>query len=412
LAARLVKYEAVRLPVQKALEELEGPHRKRLRAAKLARQSAEVREAHETPEGQRTPAQRERVAETIRFVNVSQAEVLKQLTADEAKRHRELADRLKAIDAGKPKSPVAMGIEDGKAEKSFLLERGDPTSKGIEVHPGFPVVLTTENPAIVSPRATTSGRRTALANWIAGESNPLTARVMVNRVWMHHFGRGIVRTPSDFGVRGERPTHPELLDYLAGQFVRDGWSLKKLHKAILLSATYQQSTMPSPETLKADPDNVLFSRMNRVRMEGEVIRDSVLAIGGRLNDKPGGPGAVKAAGDKRRSVYLFVRRNLRNPFLGAFDLPDSNLSCPKRERSTTAPQALALLNDADVVESAAALAARLNDDANPVNAVYRHILGRKPTGSEAAAAREFLRDSPLSELCRALFNVNEFVYVD
>jgi hypothetical protein len=414
--------------VQAALEKLEGPHKTRLRAGKLARQSDEVREAHETPEEQRTPAQRERVAETIRFVSVSQAEVLKELTAEEMKRHHELSDRLKAIDAKKPRIPVAMGIEDNaKPEKTFLLERGEPANKGVEVQPGFPIVLSHEKPTIVAPRATTSGRRTALADWIASDRNPLTARVMVNRLWSHHFGHGIVRTPSDFGTRGDPPTHPELLDFLAGQFVREGWSLKKLHKAMLMSATYQQSSMVSPETLKTDPDNHLFSRMSRQRIEGEIVRDSLLAISGRLDAKRGGPGVLMpaAAGGKgprpttadkseslRRSIYLFARRNLRNPFLGAFDLPDSNLSCPKRDRSTTAPQALALLNAADVIEAARSLAARLKDEPDPVVAVYRHVLGRRPSEFEATVSREFLRDSPLSELCRALFNVNEFVYVD
>jgi Protein of unknown function (DUF1553) len=166
--------------------------------------------------------------------------------------------------------------------------------------------------------------------------------------------------------------------------------------------------------------------MNRLRIEGEIVRDSLLAVSGRLNSKRGGPGvSIPASTDKgvrsttadkaettRRSVYLFVRRNLRNPFLGAFDLPDSNLSCPKRERSTTAPQALALLNDADVIEAARALGVKLKDEPEPVAAAYRLLLGRKPSETEAKAAREFLKDSPLSELCRALFNVNEFMYVD
>jgi hypothetical protein len=278
----------------------------------------------------------------------------------------------------------------------------------------------------ISPLRTSTGRRTALANWIASERNPLTARVMVNRVWQHHFGRGIVRTSSDFGVRGEAPSHPELLDFLAGEFMRNSWSLKKIHKEILLTAAYQQSSNASPETLKADPENQLFSRMNRQRIEGEIVRDSLLAVSGRLNSKRGGPGvSIPASTDKgvhspapdkaestRRSIYLFARRNLRNPFLGAFDLPDSNLSCPKRERSTTAPQALALLNDADVIEAARALAVKLKDEPEPVVAAYRLILGRKPSETEAQAAREFLKDSPLSELCRALFNVNEFMYAD
>jgi hypothetical protein len=154
--------------------------------------------------------------------------------------------------------------------------------------------------------------------------------------------------------------------------------------------------------------------MTRLRLEGEVIRDSLLAVSGRLNPKAGGPGVGPSdkAGQTRRSVYLFARRNLRHPFLEAFDLPDSNLSCPRRERSTTAPQALALLNDAEVIEAARALAAKLKGESDPVATAYKIALGRSPSPTEAKAARAFLAESPLSELCRALFNVNEFVYLD
>src|SRR5579872_175116 len=388
---QLARYEAIRKPVQTSLDELERPYKTKLRTAKLAKQTGEVREAHETPEDKRTPAQRERVAETIRFVNVSQSEVLKEMAEEEKKRHKEFSDRLKEIDSTKPKVPIAIGLENsGKPEKTFLLERGEPANKGKEVQPGFPVVLTMEKADIRGPREATTSPRSALVNWLVDERNPLTARVMVNRLWQHHFGRGIVRTPSDFGTRGDAPTHPELLDWLANEFIRNGWSLKQMHKAMLMSATYQQSTVSSPETLKLDPDNKLYSRMNRQRIEGEIVRDSLLAISGRLNPKQGGPGvtipensarpaAIAKTELTRRSIYLFARRNLRNPFLGAFDLPDSNLSCPKRERSTTAPQALALLNDGDVVESAKALAAKLKDDPYPVMAAYRLVLGRKPS---------------------------------
>ena len=207
-----------------------------------------------------------------------------------------------------------------------------------------------------------------------------------------------------------------------------------MHKLMLLSATYQQSAQPAPETLARDPDNHLFSRMNRLRLEGEVIRDSLLAIAGRLDTRMGGPGsfppippealqgsrAWKVSPDARdharRSVYIFARRNLRFPFLENFDLPDSNASCPRRERSTTAPQALTLLNDADVVEAAQAFAARVEALATAeeerVTWAYRLALGRRPSADELRLAREFLTQSPFRELCRGLFNVNEFVYLD
>jgi hypothetical protein len=359
-------------------------------------------------------------------VNVTQAEVLKEMNDEQKKKHKDLLERLKKIEAEKPKIPVAMGIENsGKLEKTYLLERGEPTNKGVELQPGFPIVLKVEKTLPAPLKESPAGLRTTLANWIADARNPLTARVMVNRLWQHHFGRGIVSSPSGFGVRGDAPTHPELLDFLAGEFVQNGWSLKYLHKAILMSAAYQQSTTASPDTLKVDPDNRLFSRVNRQRIEGEIVRDSLLEISGRLNAKMGGPGVSVPASEKatgvaptnlgennRRSVYLVARRNLRNPFLGAFDLPDSNLSCPKRERSTTAPQALVLLNDALVVDAANSLAIKLQNEPDAVIAAYRLVLGRKPSETEAKAAREFLKTSPLSEFCRALFNVNEFVYVD
>jgi hypothetical protein len=265
--------------------------------------------------------------------------------------------------------------------------------------------------------------------------NPLSARVMVNRIWQHHFGRGIVATASDFGVRGERPTHPELLDWLATEFVsgdkgRGPWSIKRMHRWMLLSATYQQSTALNPK----DPDNRLFSRMNRLRLEGEIIRDSLLAVSGRLNKKMAGPSVLpplppeaavatkdwKASADSaehvRRSVYIFARRNLRFPFLEPFDVPDSNQSCPKREQSTTAPQALVLLNASDVSAAAKALAARVEREATTIEdrtmRIYRLTLGRTPTAVELRISREFLAESPLHEFCRALFNVNEFVYLD
>jgi hypothetical protein len=260
---------------------------------------------------------------------------------------------------------------------------------------------------------------------------------MVNRLWQHHFGRGIVATASDFGVRGEAPTHPELLDWLATEFVERGWSIKQMHKLMLMSATYQQAS-ESPRTAvrghSIDPENLFLGRMNRQRLEAEIIRDSLLAVSGRLNNKMAGPSvfvpmppdtkmAVKewpvtpnADEHRRRSIYLFARRNLKHPLLETFDLPDTNQSCPKRQQSTTGPQALALLNSGDVTAAAKAMAIRIGDEAKSgderVNRAFRLAFARPASAEELRAAREFLRESPLSELCRALLNANEFVYVD
>ena len=333
-----------------------------------------------------------------------------------------------------------MGLTDkpGPAPKTFLLERGELANKGAEVQPGFPAVLLPGYKAVAAPVAplpASTGRRLALAKWIASADNPLTARVIVNRLWQQHFGRGIVNTVSDFGVRGEPPTHPELLDWLACELVEQKWSLKALHRILLLSDTYQQSTRADEEVTRLDPDNKLYSRAARQRLEGEAVRDALLAVSGRLNLKAGGPGVVlpallRAAGGSRpvpattdpkeytrRTVYMFSRRNLRDPFLEAFDLPDSNLSCPKRERSTTAPQALALLNSPEAIEAAKALAEPLDEGSegrttSRIVLAYRLTLGRAPSAKESERAKAFLKDSPLSELCRGLLNLNEFVYLD
>jgi hypothetical protein len=257
---------------------------------------------------------------------------------------------------------------------------------------------------------------------------------MVNRIWQHHFGRGLVGTPSDFGTRGQRPTHPELLDWLASEFVDRKWSVKAMHRLMLTSATYRQASSPRGDGAARDPENRLYWRMNPLRLEGETIRDGLLAIGGELNLEMGGPGvfpplprdAFKGVigwavskdprAHARRSVYIFARRNLRFPFLEVFDAPDNNLSCPARERSTTAPQALCLLNADEVMAAAKATAGRLmkeaGSDGERVVLAYRLALGRRPTEREAGLAREFLKESPLSEFCRALFNLNEFVYME
>jgi hypothetical protein len=276
---------------------------------------------------------------------------------------------------------------------------------------------------------------------------------MVNRIWQHHFGRGLVTTPSDFGTQGTRPSHPELLDWLAGQFTAQGWSIKDLHRLILFSAAYHQSSEPSSATATADPENQWFSRQNRVRLEGEVLRDSLLLISGRLNVSRGGPSVLPPiaadivstaknwtaskdpADHHRRSVYIFARRNLRFPFLEVFDAPDSNLSCAMRGQSTTAPQSLTLLNSTEVMQAATGTARRLTDvqdragDDSRIALAFRLILGRDPERAELKASRDFVsqtrerstdvaaaqRTAPAREwveLCRALFNLNDFVYVD
>jgi hypothetical protein len=430
-------YRIASQPTREAIAALEAPYRAKLFEAKLKRLSDFAREAHKTPEAKRTPAQQKEVELTTRLVGVSAGEVAKAMSAGDRTKLQSLQATLKGFDKLRPAPlPVTMGLQDrtGELPKTFLLERGELSNRGPEVHPGYPVVLAAPAARITPPRPTTTGRRTALAEWMTAPENPLTARVIVNRLWQHHFGRGIVPTTSDFGLRGERPTHPGLLDWLATELVRSGWSLKHMHRLMLTSAAYQQSTRVTPEAREADPDNRLFSRMNRMRLEGEIIRDSLLAVSGRLNPAMGGPGVSPPIPPEalqgfkgwsvspdprdhvRRSVYIHARRNLRFPFLEAFDLPDTNLSCPKREQSTTAPQALALLNATDITRAADALAARLTAATalaeDRISLAYRVTLGRGPSPRELEQAREFLKQSPLRELCRGLMNVNEFVYLD
>jgi Protein of unknown function (DUF1553)/Protein of unknown function (DUF1549) len=441
LSEKLQKYQALIKPARDAIAAIEEPYRQKLREAKVNKLSDEARAAHQTPETKRTPQQKLLVSETERRLAVSAKEIAAALSAADQANVKRLQEEMKKFDKQKPPPmPVAMGLHDAgtKAPTTFLLKRGELSNPGEEVVPGWPVALSPgwkANPAAVKPIAERStGRRAALASWLTSPDNPLPARVMVNRLWQHHFGRGIVATANDFGVRGEAPTHPELLDWLAADFVKSGWDIKHVHRLMLLSNTYQQATQISAAAKEKDPQNQLLSRMNRLRLEGEIIRDSLLAVSGRLNVKMGGPGVFppvpanagltakdwKASADPadhvRRSVYIFARRNIRFPFLESFDIPDSNQSCPKRERSTTAPQALALLNAPDVLAAAKTLAARLEKDAKTaaerIERAYRVTLGRRPSTTEMTLARDFLAQSPLSELCRALFNINEFVYLD
>jgi hypothetical protein len=340
--------------------------------------------------------------------------------------------------------PKARGLEDGgpSAPPTYLLHRGDYTTRGPEVAPSVPAVLCAggSNPlAQPKPSSRSTGRRTALADWLLRPQNPLTARVIVNRLWQHHFGRGIVATPSDFGTMGEEPSHPELLDWLATELVRHEWSIKVMHRLILTNATYRQSSRVTKDRQSVDPENTLLWRQNRQRLDGEAIRDALLAVSGRLNQAMGGPsvfpelppelaklsskGTVwpvsrQRADRERRSLYVFVRRNLRYPFFEVFDRPDTNVSCPRRPVTTVAPQALTLLNSRFARDAARDLADRTAARAGPdraaqVEQMARLAFGRPPDQAERRMMTEFLaNDGSLEKLGLALVNANAFVYVD
>jgi cytochrome c553 len=406
-------------PQVRELMALEGGAREKVRQKKLARLTPEARMAVLTPPEQRDTEQANLALETEPLLEVSDKEIGEAMTPGERGRRKALQEEAQKLPKPAP-LPHAMTLGPGKPVKTFILHRGEYSQPGEEVAPGFPLVLGGRS----APPT-----RTGLANWIAGQ--PLAARVMVNRIWQQHFGRGLVSTPSEFGAHGEPPSHPELLDALAAEFVARGWSLKAMHRLLMQSAAYQRAGGPvSPK----DAENRLFGRMNRRRLEGEVIRDCLLQVSGQLNLEMGGPGVFPPIpsdvlkGSKgwnvshdprehvRRSIYIFSRRNLRFPFLEVFDAPDSNLSCPERGRSTTAPQSLTLLNAGEVLSAAKSTAAQLESaaktPAEKVTMLYRLALSRKPTERELALAVEFLSTSPLAELCRAVFNLNAFVYLE
>jgi hypothetical protein len=334
------------------------------------------------------------------------------------------------------------------------LHRGEVDKPREEVAPGLPAAFVREDRKMALEGVAPEKRRAALAVWLTATDNPLTARVLVNRVWGWHFGQAIVGTPNDFGTQGKPPTHPELLDWLARDLVEHGWSLKRLHRLILLSATYQMSSIAAGPGLKDDPENLLLWRFPRHRLEGEAIRDAMLACAGSLNPRPFGPPVVpplgreeltglfdakgkwpvtkEASEHSRRSVYLLVRRTFLYPMFSVFDPPEVMTSCPQRLQTAVPTQALALLNSPLAREQSRAFARRLLRDCgeNPAGASARACLlafGRPISRAEADRCLAFLNErsaaltegadglsssAALADLCLALFNANEFVYVD
>jgi hypothetical protein len=428
----------------------------------------EIQDSVRTPPDQRTPIQWQMYYKSKPQLDHSPEDVAKKLKGAERKRWAELnAELAKFNDIKPPESPVAQAmIDNGKdAPKTHVLAVGVYDALKEEVQPGFLSILDPSDAKIAPPKGfSSSGRRSALANWLADPQNPLYTRVMANRIWHYHFGQGIVGSPSDFGVMGERPANKDLLEYLTASFVENGWSIKKMHRLIMLSNTYQQSSQFNEEAAKVDPEDKLVWRYNRHRLEGEVIRDAMLQASGRLNLKMGGRGVFPplpegvdprggwsrnedAAETQRRSVYTFVRRNTRYPMFEVFDMPDTHESCPRRSTTTTAPQALELLNSDLVLDWSRSLAGKVLNDGGltpeaQVDRAYRLAFSRTPSESERKTALEFLsrqstiladrmasdnrtplpdnlpegvekvRAAALVDLCHALLNSNEFVYLN
>ncbi len=367
----------------------------------------------------------------------------KKLPAEEQKPINTEAARLEAT-LPEP-LPTICSIEnvDEKRTKIHVLERGNWDNKGDAVNIRALGVLLPEGAGELPPD--TKNPRTKLADWIADPDHPLTARVMVNRIWQYHFGQGIVRTANDFGFNGGRPSHPKLLDFLANEFVDSGWSVKHMHRLIVLSQSYRQSSRLTRQAsgndalgIEKDPENRLLWRFSRRRLQAEEIRDAMLSASGKLNTRRGGrsilvpveeglvkllykPSQWKVAEDRsehyRRSIYLMAKRNLHVPFMEVFDQPALQTSCYRRESSTHAPQALELLNGDLSNELAAAFAERLESEVGPnktqqVERAYLLAAGRDPTGQERKLGVEFLEEQPLREFALAMFNLNAFLYVN
>lgn len=321
---------------------------------------------------------------------------------------------------------------------THILIRGKATSLGPEVGPSAPAVVAWQQPPFAAAGTRTSGRRLALARWIASPENPLTARVIVNRVWQWHFGDGIVRTANDFGVMGDKPSHEELIDWLAVWFMENGWSIKKLNQLILESNTYRMAKTWNAEYAAADPENRLLWRVPYRRLEAEAILDSALAVSGRLNSAMYGEfvypkvqrEALEGSSDpdkiwkpfeeekaSRRAIYYIVKRSLMVPLMEVLDLCDTARPSAKRQTTSVAPQALQLFNGDFINRQATYFAERLRRESGPaadaqVELAYRLALARRPLAKEKDAMISFLQRGTLEEMCRVILNLNEFVYAN
>lgn len=426
-------------------EEIAGINRnyqRELREKKMAALTPDLQAAFRAPEDKRTPAQLQLVSENPNAITVKQSEIDAIMTQADKERLSAIAKRLLQTFTGYAPPPMSAGIIDAgrDAPKTFIAIRGNPEAYGEEVQPGFPTCAGGGDVPEAPLHAASTGRRKALAEWIANPDNPLFARVMVNRIWQFHFGSGLAKSPSDFGIRGGIPTHPELLDWLAAEFAAKNWSIKSMHRLIMTSAAYRRSANAGVEAAGKDPANDLLSHFNRRRLEAEEIRDTGLQVTGELNLKMGGVPVVPPLSKEemfgmignpntawpvtpdrsehlRRTIYLLARRTFQQPMAQAFDGPDGVLTCPRRNESTTAPQSLALLNGAFTMDRAKALAAKVQSP----DSAWERVYGRAPSAEESEAANEFLarqqallgsREAAMAELIRGLMNTNEFLYVD
>ncbi|HYE32687.1 MAG TPA: DUF1553 domain-containing protein, partial [Methylomirabilota bacterium] len=439
-------------PLQDKRDALAEAVKKKLREERVAKLSADEMTLLDTPADKRKDDLKKQIEELEKKITPSDKEIEAALAEPEKQERSKLTKEMEALKKLKREFTLGLLATDATEPppSTHVLFQGDYKQPREAVAPGFISALD-PNPAVIAKpkNPKTTGRRLTLANWIASPKNPLTARVFVNRVWQSHFGKGLVETPNDFGLAGAQPTHPELLDWLAQEFVRSGWSVKKLHKLIVMSSAYRQQSAPEGQAAelaaKFDSQNQLLWRQNLRRVTAEQLRDTLLATSGSLKDYPGGPpvwpelpadilqanpaflddNAEKTKGwyptlakDRPvRSIYMIQKRTVRVPFMETFDLPENSVSCPRRNESTVPTQSLSLLNSPDAVEAAQAFAKRVvkecgSDQNAQVSHAFRIAFQRAPTASERDACLSLLKTRSLNELCRALINVNEFAYID
>jgi cytochrome c553 len=395
---------------------------------------------------ERLDKQQKRMVEAYKVVKAGKGKDEKD-PVEERLKYLEASAELSRIRTNWPDIPMIYALHDAEPVNARVMVKGDPKTLGPEVQRGFLEILGGQK----VPEDHQGSGRDLLAKWIVDPENPLTARVMANRVWLWHFGRGLVNTPNDFGKRGEAPTHPELLDYLTSRFVESGWSLKTLHKEIVLSRAYATASGHDEKNAVKDSKNEFYWRFDRRRLSAEEIRDSMLQVSGQLDPAPGGPhpfpprssyvftqhnpfvADVEKYGTKKRTVYLLQQRFRPNPYLDLFDGADANNATPVRTGNTTALQALYMMNNSFVEEQASALAARVSVAEESAGArvrlAYQLLFGRTPSEEEAGMASQFLEQYRMESsapemtayersraawtgLMRVLLSGNEFFYVD
>ncbi|MYN63684.1 MAG: DUF1553 domain-containing protein [Acidobacteria bacterium] len=484
-------------PLRDEVDAIETPYREALRAELIRERFPEnVQAAAFKPEAERTPGE-QLLATQVLTINPPRTQVAAALTPEDKARVDELNAEIAALEDERPPTPAMAHIvtdgdyrfapdgpgdqvigcpecrtppevdgtylyEEGgpayQAPPNYFLIRGDPFSPGSPMSPGFLTAATYGDPPteIARPDGRTSGRRLALAEWIASRDNPLTARVMANRIWHHHFGRGIVRTLDNLGRMGDTPTHPELLDWLAVEFMDRGWSIKEMHRLLMTSEAYRMaSSFPHEASASADPENNLLWRYRGQRLEAEILRDAIMTVSGGIDLAVGGPAIFPhipsdilfqsdgkgfwcgnpPAGQRitapstgfwceepdrpevwRRSVYVFRRRSLGFPFFDTFDLPDQNQTAAARNVSTVSTQALTLMNNPFVLNQAELFAARLEREAPgdldaQIDLAYLIALTRKPTDAEREVARGLATEQSLVDFTHVMMNLNEFLYL-